>query len=110
MPREDRRIIFESSEVYKAIFTLCRKKQLDEPPPGHIVKTYTPPNDSNSVFIDIENPQEQMKTTLQYTSDFVAAALMHYCRGNRIPLPRTSQKSVMVIDSELVLRVQVARD
>ena len=107
MPTEDRRILFEPSEVYNAIFSLCRKKELKKPPPGQFVRVYTDDSDPNQVFFDLLNPQDKSTAKLTYSRDFLAAALMLLCRGCSIPLPKTASKSVMIIDSQVILRVQI---
>ncbi len=108
MPREDRRISFDNEEVYKAIFALCVQKQLKKPIPGHIVKIAGGSEESGSVVIDIENPLEKDGAgSVEYTRDFLAAALMLFCRGCGIPLPKSARKSVMIVDGVVILRVQI---
>lgn len=107
MPREDRRIIFEDSEVYKAIYALCSKQQLKVPPPGMVRRIYQNPHDPGSICIDLENPQDSTSRKLEYSQDFFAAALMLFCKGCGIPLPKTAQKSVVLLDGKVVLRVLI---
>lgn len=108
MPREDRRISFENEEVYKAVFALCTQKQMKKPMPGHIVKIAEGAGETGAIFIEIENPHDHNKGTKEeYTRDFIAAALMLYCRGCGIPLPKTAKKSVLLIEGVLILRVQI---
>ena len=49
MPIEDRRIIFSSDEVYKAIFSLCLQKQIKKPPPGHVTFIEEDKDDNQSI-------------------------------------------------------------
>jgi hypothetical protein len=108
MPREDRRILFDNDEVYKAIFALSTQKQLKKPPPGHIVRVYQDEQDPSKIYLDLENPQDtSVNRTLDYNSDFLAAALMLFCRGCGIPLPKTAKKSVAIQDNTVLLRVQI---
>lgn len=108
MPREDRRIIFDMSETYQALYRLSRKQ--DDAPKliaGAIMKIEVDALDSNKFNIFIENPQDGTKKMVTYSRDFVAAALMVYCRGVGIPLPRKANKTVLIKDSELILRATV---
>lgn len=105
MPREDRRIHFENEEVYKAIYAMCFQKQLRLPPPGHVTKVVGDPN-TRQIIIHLSNPQDKSDAKLEYAEDFVAAALMLFCRGCGIPLPKTASKSVQVTDGVMILRVQ----
>lgn len=108
MPREDRRIFFSNDEVYKAVFALCTQKQLKKPPIGIVMNiTEEEKAEAAMIFLDIQNPHEQTGAKVEYSRDFIAAALMLFCRGCGIPLPKSAKKSVMVIEGQLVLRVQV---
>lgn len=107
MPREDRRISFDNDEVYKAVYALCTQKQMKKPIPGHIVKITEGAGESGAIFLDFENPLDKSAECGEYTRDFIAAALMLFCRGCGIPLPKTAKKSVAIIDGILILRVQI---
>jgi hypothetical protein len=107
MPKEDRRIFFDYEEVYKALYALCIQKQAPKPPPGVIVAIREDATDATKIYIDLENPQEKTKANREYTRDFLAAALMIFCRGLGIPLPKAATKSVVIQDGQVVLRVQI---
>ncbi|MGB0719285.1 MAG: hypothetical protein ACPGRX_02365 [Bdellovibrionales bacterium] len=109
MPREDRRILFDYSEVYQAIYALCAKRDLKKPPAGAIQNIEEAEGDENTILVHLENPQETWdpKQTVEYKRDFVAAAMMMLCKGSGIPLPKTAQKSVMIHDGNIILRVLI---
>ena len=107
MPKEDRRIIFSHDEVYNSIYKLAAQKQMPKPPPGAVKNVEEKKEDSTQVIIHLENPADESKATREYTRDFLAAALMIYCRGAGIPLPKSARKSVMIKDGEVILRVQI---
>lgn len=109
MPREDRLIIFTNEEVYKAIFALSTQKQLKKPPAGMITKVAEAEGDRNTITVHLHNPQETFDAdkTIDYSRDFLAAALMLFCRGLGIPLPKSARKSVMLKNDEVMLRVQI---
>lgn len=106
MPREDRRISFDNQEVYKAIYALTTQKQMKKPIPGGIVKISESAGDG-PIIVDFENPLEKTSAREEYTRDFIAAALMLFCRGCGIPLPKSAKKSVMIVEGVLILRVQI---
>jgi len=107
MPREDRRITFSHEEVYKAIFALCVQRELKKPPPG-VIRAIELSSDGSRVSITLDNPQVSAPIMIiEYSLDFLAAALMLYCRTCRIPLPKTAGKSVEVAQDTVVLRVQI---
>lgn len=108
MPREDRRIIFSYDEVYKAIFALCVQREIRKPPVGIIKIIDIIPGDNARVNIRIENPlNDEPPAIVEYSMDYLAAALMLYCRTCRIPLPKTAGKSVELTQEGVILRVQI---
>ncbi len=109
MPREDRLIIFDNEEVYKALFALSAQKQMRKPPAGMITKVEEGQEDRNQITIHLHNPQETFDkdVSVEYSRDFLAAALMLFCRGLGIPLPKSARKSVMLRNGEVMLRVQI---
>lgn len=107
MPREDRRIYFEPDEIYKAIYALCVQKQARKPPVGLISKIEEKPSDPSILMFRFEHPHHHTVKTIEYTRDFVAAAIMVFCRACRIPLPKRALKSIEINDNKLILRVLI---
>jgi hypothetical protein len=107
MPREDRRIMFDNEEVYKALYSMTFQKQMKQPPPGNIVKITEDEQNKGQILVVINNPLEQKETNLEYTQDFMAAALMLFCKGCGIPLPKSAKKSVVINEGQITLRVQI---
>jgi len=108
MPREDRRIIFDMSETYQALYKLSIKT--DGAPKmiaGLIAKVEEDGLDANKINIFLENPQEGEKKMVTFSRDFIAAALMMFCRGAGIPMMRRANKTVMIKDGAVILRVTV---
>ena len=109
MPREDRRIIFDYEEVYKALYALCAQKQMRKPPPGALESVTEKEGEPEKIIIKLVNPSEKFdpEVTVEYNRDFLAAALMLFCRGQGIPLPKSARKSVMIQDGEVMLRARI---
>lgn len=107
MPKEDRRIIFSKDEVYNAIYALSVQKQMKKPPAGAVKAVAESKDDDKQIVIDLENPADNAKARVEYSRDFLAAALMMFCRGAGIPLPKSARKSVMIADGDVILRVQI---
>ena len=110
MPREDRRVIFDYSEAYQALYKLSLKQpEAPRLKPGVIQHIEEDSHDSSKIHVMLENVQTGEKQKVTYTKDFVAAALMMFCRGAGIPLPRQAGKSIMLVKDkpELILRVIV---
>ena len=107
MPREDRRITFDYEETYKAVYALCVQKEFRKPPQGVISAIDQNPGDPAKLVLRIENHLAHKSHDAEYGRDFMAAALMLYCRGLNIPLPKTGQKSVELAPGEVTLRIQI---
>jgi hypothetical protein len=108
MPREDRRIYFDYSELYKAVYALSVQNGIKKPPPGVVVTMSRDKDDPKKITATIENPLEKDSArTVEYSSDFVAAALMLFCRGHNIPISKKARKSVEISGSDVVLRLEI---
>lgn len=106
MPREDRRIIFSFEETYKAIYALCMQKEMKRPPPGAITAINVN-GDDKKVTVQINNIQSDSEHTLDYSRDFLAAALLLYCRSQSIPVSKKATKSVEFKPDSVVLRLVI---
>lgn len=107
MPSEDRRIIFKMDETYKAIYALCVQREIRKPPPGSIANIKEDVDDKNKVTLRIENMLENTNMGVDYTRDFIAAALMLYCRSLSIPISKKASKSVEFNADNVVLRLRI---
>ena len=107
MPKEDRRIIFSNDEVYSALCTLYNQREMRTLPVGKIITAGVDAEDPTMLFFVLENPVEGTHAKVEHNRDFVAAALMLFCRGCGVPLPRNSKKAVVLQDGTVILRVRI---
>lgn len=107
MAREERRIIFDYAEAYKAIYTLCLQKELRVPPAGNITAMALKDDDPTTATVKITNAQNGADSRCEYSCDFLIAALMAHCRACHIPLPKRGLKTVEVAADSVVLRVSI---
>lgn len=107
MACEERRIIFDYAEAYKAIYTLCAQKTLRLPPAGNITAMAFKDNDPSTVAVKITNALNGADSRCEYSCDFLAAALMVYCRACDIPLPKRGLKTVDVAGESIALRIMI---
>lgn len=107
MPREDRRIIFSMDEAYKAIYSLCMQKDMKRPPPGAIASITIDPGDENRLTVQISNVHDNTHHEIDYSRDFLAAALMLYCRSHSIPISKKASKSVDFKAETVILRLVI---
>ena len=107
MPREDRRIIFTFEELYKALYALSTQRELRRPLPGVISSIARDGEEEGKFVVTISNFQENTKSENKYSRDFLAAALMLYCRSLNIPIAKMARKSVEVKDDSVILRLVI---
>ncbi len=107
MPREDRRIIFSFDEVFKALYALCMQREIRRPPPGEITAIKVDEDIESKLIVTISNIQEDSEREAEYSRDFLAAALMLYCRSLGIPISKQARKSVELKDDGVVLRLVI---
>lgn len=105
MPREYRRISFDFTEIYKAIFALCVQKELPQPFAGSITAIGFRDGEDKDVIIRFVAGLQGTTGTSEYSRDFLAAALIRYCQSCAIPLPKKAVKSVELGDGGLTLHV-----
>jgi hypothetical protein len=110
MPRENRVITFNHQEVYTAIFSLCSQKKLPKPPAGTVSTIYEHQEDTGLIVMDIKEPHVETIKKAEYSYDLVAAALMLFCRGLGIPLPKAALKFVRISNGEVSLNVKIGCD
>lgn len=107
MPQEDRYITFTNEEVYKALHAMCMQKDIPLPASSRITHIQKEANEPDAVSMILENPISKDLKKEIYKDDFLAAALMVYCRACKIPLPKNAQKSITLKNSKVVLRVLI---
>lgn len=107
MPKEDRLITFDFDEAYEALAALCKQKDIQDLFQGEITGMSHPDGDSSRILIQFKNPETKQGHSEEYSRDFIAAALMLFCRNLKIPLPRGGKKFVSFDDDEVMLRITV---
>src|ERR1022692_945805 len=105
MPREDRRIVFDYAETYKAIFALCVKNAMPPLFVGAIAAITFKANDDKIVVVRFADELQGTAVTSEYSQDFLAAALVLYCRTCAIPVPKKGRKSVEVGADSVTLHI-----
>ncbi len=104
---EDRRITFEPTELYHAIYAHCKRANQKTPPSGEIESVSFKDKAADStdiVNIKLVDKNERTSVDLKYGEAFVAAALIMYCRGVGVPVPKAAKKSIEITSNRIVLR------
>jgi len=106
MPRETRLIVFSDKEVMEALHDFAVRQGRTVPDKDGAEVHYLQEKDGVKSRIRYAAKQQ----TADFTDVETASALVAYCMGRGIPLPRRGQKSVYVRYDELALQVRVTDD
>ncbi len=102
--KELRCLVFTEQEVVKAVLDR-RRKVRDVLPSGTVQGvTYTPENDAITTTIRIVD-DHGADQSLKLGPTEVAAALVGYCMGRKVPLPVDSDKCLHLINGGLTLMI-----
>ncbi|SMH55318.1 hypothetical protein [Azospirillum agricola] len=101
--KELRCLVFTEPEVIKAV--LDRRQRLREPLPTGTVKGvgHRHGNGVETILTIVSDAGESRELLLSETE--VAAAMVAYCMGRRIPLPVASDKALHLINGALTLMI-----
>ncbi len=106
MPSEHRQIVFGKSELNEAI-SAYRESHGDGIPDGRVTACSVDAKKRIAVMIAFLKDGEDKPTVAEISASAVAAALIAYCMGKGIPIPRQSHKSVQQLGDNIALVVRV---
>jgi two-component system chemotaxis response regulator CheY len=98
MPTDSRIIAFTESELKDALFVYCQAtgRKLSDPGMGHLRIR----SDAN-IAVSVEGHTPGNATV--FDANDIAAALILYCRNEKIPLPRNATKSLKIEKGSIAL-------
>ena len=102
MPNEIRHIIFAQNELEEAVKLFHTTVQAILPP-GRIIAFQIVGNKVPGLQVNVVAPKEGDVSDVIIASAHVAAAMLHYCIQNGIPVPRKAKKKIELIDGSLAL-------
>lgn len=109
MPIEERFITFNMDEVYKAVNIICERDDLAKPPAGKLLSIELEGDADNKsedvIFLTVRKHDSSEEERLKFVRKFFAEALVFFCQGSGIPLPRRGQKILAVMEDKIVMKV-----
>lgn len=105
MPVEERVITFNLDEIHKAILISAIQKDMDEVPMGRLL-SMNMEGDDDTIGVNIKTKEGEHKE-FHYDRVFFAQALVLFCQGSGIPLPRQSQKVLKIMEDRIVLSMEI---
>jgi hypothetical protein len=85
MPREDRRISFDFTETYKAIFALCVQNEMPRPVAGSITAIDFKGDDGRCVAVRFANGLQGTSATSEYGQDYSVSPALRAVRARLFP-------------------------
>jgi hypothetical protein len=102
MLKEIRNIIFAQDELEDAVKLFHTSVQAILPP-GRIISFETSGNTAPVLTVNVVKPKEGEVSTVAIASAHVAAAMLHYCIKNGVPVPRKAKKKIELIEGNMAL-------
>ena len=108
MPAEDRYIVFDYNEIYKAVRIRNILEDQEPPPDGTISDIVFNDSKTKAATVTIEfSTIEGQNKSLEYSREFFALALVFYCQGHNIPIPRAGKKEISCKDDTIIMRIRI---
>ncbi|MDP6406592.1 MAG: hypothetical protein QF797_15460 [Alphaproteobacteria bacterium] len=106
MPKELRKIVFSEDETRQAVVEFCDQAQA-LPPGATLLKIELTGAEATPISVGFTSGTSNKPNELQLGRDQVAAALIRFCRAQRIPIPRHSSKTLQLKNDEVALLLGV---
>ena len=108
MPTERRHILFERDELFTALANQLERTD-ERTKFGTIVDLKIVEDPVVTVHLVVEMSSDGRTSAKPLKPEFVAAALLRFCKYQRIPLPKFGTKALRVINGQLALIVTLHR-
>ena len=106
MPREDRRITFTNAELQEAL--VAHGMRTKSPfPNGKIVDLSPSQDGGGGLLLRIFDDRAGKNYSLALRPEFAAAALIQFCKGAGIPIPRRATKRLSIVGDNLCLQISL---
>ncbi|WP_158047833.1 hypothetical protein [Skermanella pratensis] len=102
MITERRQVIFSNDAVREAV-RLFAALHPDKMPHGQVRRVWTATEPELQLFVQIEQIGARKLHELRFGQGEIAAFLILFCRKNKIPLPRSSEKFLEIENGSLSL-------
>ena len=109
MPSEERFITFSLDEIYDAIRIKCLADKLDRPVRGELTSIEMHEDNTDEqhlIFLNVKREDNGEEEQLNFERKFFAEALVFFCQGYGIPLPRRGQKLLQIASDKITMKVE----
>ena len=108
MPIEERFITFSLEEIHNAVRVKCVDEKLDRPARGELVAIEIDEDNEaaqNDIFFKIKRDDNGAEEEFKFERGFFGQALVFYCQGHGIPLPKRGQKILKIAPNQVTMKV-----
>jgi hypothetical protein len=102
MVSEYRQLVFSNEALRVALFELERRQKF-KPPPGVIVACQLAEDHPMCARLTFHNALLDEQHVVEVDENSLAAALIHYCITEHIPIPKGAEKRLKLIDGSISL-------
>ena len=106
MPSEFRRVMFTNNELIEAIHDYNEISQ-DKLPPGIILTCTSVSQAEVAVRLELVDQRSDETHVVELSPEVLGAALLRYCMKHRIPIPKSTTKSIQIHGDEVSLNVEI---
>ena len=104
---ETRKLEFTEAEVQSALVTYSLRREIDLPE-RNIEQVIIGEGTNPTVILEYVPGQPGDESDVEFSGEQVAAALILYCKSQKIPLPRQAKKVLLEEDGgiSMIIRIQ----
>lgn len=106
MPTETRKIVFSDIELAEAIERFAKATR-HAMPPGRVTACRIDAKIGLSAMLTVTHLADGSSNTVRFDQPSIAAALIRYCMEKKIPIARSSEKTVEAIGSGVALTLRM---
>jgi len=108
MPSEERFITFELPEIYKALSILSIQEDKPALPAGELGAIHVTEDAAEDATVSVHvKTKSAGEEDLKFERAFFAKALVFYCQGSGIPLPKSGQKILNIMKDKIILKISL---
>jgi hypothetical protein len=105
VPSEERSIIFNFEEIATALNAFSQQIREKYLPPGEIVSVSAKKAEAGLFVFQIQCSDSKKIEYVELSEGLVAASLLMYCMGARIPIRKAAKKTIEVGVNSLILKL-----
>jgi len=105
MPTEERFVTFSLDEVHKALSIFLIQKELPALSSANLESFDLKENGGgDNIYLKLEDASGET-SDIDFERKFFAEALVFYCQGSGIPLPKSGTKILHIMEDKIMMKI-----